>query len=321
MKNLKIKINKRIYFKAILLSVFSLVFCLPVFAAVLYLDPPNGEYYSGDNFIVNIRIDVNEECINTVKADLSFPKDILEIIDFSKGDSILTLWVEDPEINQDLGLISFAGGIPGGYCGRVSGDPGESNLLGKIIFKIRENEPSQAVQSLKVEFLDSSKVLLNDGKGTPAELTTEGAVFTVSTKPFNYIYSEDEWQKELEQDKTLPEPFTIEVRRFEEKYFLIFSTTDKQTGLDYYEISETKVVDIQPQLLEFKKGTSPYLLEDQSLQSIIKVKAVDKAGNERIVEIKPIESSQEKKQFSWWFIILIILVGSIIWWIKRKFKS
>jgi len=321
MKNLKIKINKRIYFKAILLSVFSLVFCLPVFAAVLYLDPPNGEYYSGDNFIVNIRIDVNEECINTVKADLSFPKDILEIIDFSKGDSILTLWVEDPEINQDLGLISFAGGIPGGYCGRVSGDPGESNLLGKIIFKIRENEPSQAVQSLKVEFLDSSKVLLNDGKGTPAELTTEGAVFTVSTKPFNYIYSEDEWQKELEQDKTLPEPFIIEVRRFEEKYFLIFSTTDKQTGLDYYEISETKVVDIQPQLLEFKKGTSPYLLEDQSLQSIIKVKAVDKAGNERIVEIKPIESSQEKKQFSWWFIILIILVGSIIWWIKRKFKS
>ena len=321
MKNLKIKINKRIYFKAILLSVFSLVFCLPVFAAVLYLDPPNGEYYSGDNFIVNIRIDVNEECINTVKADLSFPKDILEIIDFSKGDSILTLWVEDPEINQDLGLISFAGGIPGGYCGRVSGDPGESNLLGKIIFKIRENEPSQAVQSLKVEFLDSSKVLLNDGKGTPAELTTEGAVFTVSTKPFNYIYSEDEWQKELEQDKTLPEPFIIEVRRFEEKYFLIFSTTDKQTGLDYYEISETKVVDIQPQLLEFKKGTSPYLLEDQSLQSIIKVKAVDKAGNERIVEIKPIESSQEKKQFSWWFIIFIILIGFIIWWIKRKFKS
>ncbi len=327
MEDFKIKINKRIYFKAVLLSVFSLVFCLPVFATFLYLDPPSGEYYSGDTFIGNVRIDVNEECINTVKANLSFSKDILEVIDFSKGNSILSLWVEDPEINQDLGLISFAGGIPGGYCGRIPGDPGISDLLGKIIFKIKENGSFEKIQSIKIEFLDDSKVLLNDGKGTPAKLTTKGAVFTILAKSFDHIQDENEWQKELEEDKILPEPFIIEVRQnetlFDGKYFLIFSTTDKQTGLDHYEIAEAKVVGEQLQPLEWEIGTSPYLLKDQDLQSIIKVKAVDKSGNERIVEIEPIKSllSPEKKLFSWWFIISVILVGGIIWWIKRKFKS
>ncbi len=278
------------------------------FAAELYLEPTSGKYHLGDTFIIEIKIDTEEECINTVKADLEFSQDILNAVDFSQGNSILTLWVKPPEIIQESGLISFVGGIPGGYCGKIPGDSEENNLLGKIIFKVSENKTNQA----EVKFLDSSQVLLNDGLGTPAKLSTRGAIFTILAEEIEP--ARDEWQEELEKDNVLPEPFKIEINQdpsiFEGKYFIIFSTTDKQTGIDYYEVKEGK--------RDWQETISPYLLEDQSLKSIIKVKAIDKAGNERIEEIIPL------KEITWQDIswaILILIVGGIIWWIVRKIKK
>ena len=285
------------------------------FAAILYLEPSNGEYQPGDTFLVEIRIDTENECINTAEAELKYPQNILKVIDFSRGDSILTLWLQFPEIYQNSGLISFSGGIPGGYCGRISGDPGASNLLGKIIFQVQELVEDSF---LEIEFIDNSQVLLNDGKGTSAKLTTKGASYTILIERLEEV-PKDEWQEELEQDKILPELFVIEVHQdqtiFDGKYFLIFSTTDKQTGLDYFEIKEGEG--------DWKKGESPYLLEDQDLQSVIKVKAIDKAGNERIVEINSSGDLvlKEKKILLWHILILIILALIVIFWIFKKLQK
>ncbi len=127
---------KNIFILLVYLFLFlSFDFCQ---AATLYLEPANGEYQPGDTFLVEIRIDTKGECINTIEANLTFSQDILKAIDFSQGNSILTLWVKLPEINQEKGEISFSGGIPSGYCGILPGDPGESNILGKIIFQPKE---------------------------------------------------------------------------------------------------------------------------------------------------------------------------------------
>ena len=287
--------------------IFCLFFPLGAGAATLYLEPAEADYYQGDTFIVQARIDVKDECINTIEANLIFSKNILEAIDFSSGNSILTLWVNPPSINQEAGLISFSGGIPGGYCGYLPGDPGESNLLGKLIFSVKPglNESKKA----EVEFLNTSQVLLNDGFGTLAELKIKGTVFIVlSGIP---TIPKEEWQEELVQDKIPPEDFKIVIERseaiFEGKYFITFSTVDKQTGIDYYEIKEGRG--------KWQKAQSPFLLENQDLRSIIKVKAVDKAGNERIAEYTP------QREFSWLIIILILIGAGIIWWIIRKLKT
>jgi len=273
-----------------------LIFCLfiPIWAdgAILYLEPSQGEYQPEDTFIIKVKIDIGEECINTVKADLKFSQEVLEAVDFSQGDSILTLWLESPEINQSEGLISFVGGVPAGYCGEVPGGIGDSNLLGRIIFKVQDIQIDQA----EVKFLNTSQVLLNDGLGTVDELSTKGAVYTVLQSGSGP--AKDEWQQELEQDKIPPEVFEIEVHQdaliFEGKYFITFSTTDKQTGLSHFEVKEGDG--------NWQQKESPYLLADQSLQSIIEVKAVDKAGNERIAEYVP---KIQKRSFLWWIIVLI----------------
>ena len=279
--------------------------------AVLYLEPSQGQYYQGDTFIVNARIDTEDECINTVEANLSFSQDVLEVVDFSKGNSILTIWLKSPVINQESGLISFVGGIPGGFCGPIPGDPGKSDLLGKIIFKVTAKTPGVSLSTPGVgvvEFLDSSQVLLNDGFGTPAKLKTKGAIFTIL--PGIPEVPKKEWQAELEKDTIPPEPFEIEIHQdpaiFDGKYFIVFQTQDKQTGIDYYEVKEGKK--------DWQRAESPYLLKDQRLKNIIKVRAVDKAGNERIAEYLP-----TKRPFPWWIIILVLVVAGAIWWIiKRK---
>ena len=289
----------------------------------MYLDSLHDQYRENQTFIVELRIDTENECINTVSAELGFSQDVLEVIDFSQGNSILSLWLKPPEINSNLGLVSFIGGIPGGYCGKLPGDPGLSNLLGKIIFKVKE-KPSggqtSAESEAKVEFLDSSQVLLNDGFGTPTKLTVEE--LTLKILPKTAETPENEWQAELEKDNIPPEDFKIEINKdysiFEGKYFIIFSTTDKQTGIDHYEVQEI-ASKWMLKSAKFEKAASPYLLKDQSLQSIIKVKAVDKAGNERITEYLPL-----KKLFPYWIIIsiLLILIGSGFgFWFYRKQKS
>lgn len=288
-----------------LLLIIILIF-LPFSAAasLLYLEPAAGEYHQTDTFVVELRINTEGECINVVAAELSFPAETLKVIDFSKGDSILTLWVDEPEILQSAGKISFSGGIPAGFCGRVPGDPGESNLLAKLIFQVKE---ISFAQSSEIKFLSTSQVLLNDGLGTPDELSFEKAVF--SFLPGVTAAPKKEWQEELEKDKTSPEAFEIELGQeaaiFDGKYFITFYTSDKQTGIDYYEIKEGD--------REWQKAVSPYLLEDQSLKGIIKVKAIDKAGNETIIEYIPLPA---KKAFPYWIIGLVLIV--VIWWFIRK---
>ncbi len=283
---------------------FFLFFPIWTEGAVLYLEPSEDKFQIGDTFLVEIKIDTEEECINTVEAELKFSSNLLKVINFNQGLSIITLWVKPPKINQEIGLISFAGGIPGGYCGEMPGDPGPSHILGKIIFQA-SNEGEA-----KLNFLEGTQVLLNDGLGNSAKLTFKEAIFTILSEKEEPL--KNEWQGELLKDIFLPEPFEIEIHQdpkiFDNKYFIIFSTADKQTGIDYYEIKEGKG--------DWKRAESPYLLEDQGLKSIIKVKAVDKAGNERTAEYMP-----SKKPFPYWIIIIIIGLVIISWYIISKIKK
>lgn len=300
MKQEKNKNKKFLRLSCFLFSFYLAMMPIGTLAAVLYLDPSSETYQPGETFITKIKIDTENECINAVEVNLNYDKDVLQPIDFSQGESLLTFWIKPPEINRETGEVSFSGGIPGGYCGRIPGDPGLSNLLGKIIFKIPAmNLEDIKENSVKVKFSDSSQVLLNDGLGTKAKLAIYGADFKILSK---IELPEDAWLQEIKKDNVPPEQFEMEIRReqsiFEGKYFIVFSTVDKQTGLDHYEILETRYKKQE----KWKVAESPYLLEDQELESIIKVKAVDKSGNERISEYSPL-----KKYFPWRIAIIAIL--------------
>lgn len=275
-------------------------------AAVLFLQSSQGEYHQGDTFVADVRIDTEEECVNAIETVISFPNNVLEGKGFSASNSLISVWLSQPKTEQDSGRISFAGGIPGGFCGILPGDPGESNLLLKVIFMVKETEREQRAE---IRFSDNSQILLNDGFGTKAEADCRGIILNIL--PGLSEASKDEWEMNLLKDTILPEPFEIEIVQdsliFDGNSFIVFQAHDKQTGVDYYEVKEGNK--------EWQKAESPYLLEDQELNSTIRVKAVDKAGNERVVQYLP-----EKKPYSSWWLIIIptVLFVAVLWFIIKR---
>ena len=228
---IKNKGYKIIFFTSLFLILYSLFFIPTTLAAELYLESSEDNYYVDETFVVDIRIDVEQnESINAIEGYIEFSNDVLEIKDFSTGNSILT-FIEEPKINQEQGLISFVGIIPGGYSGRIPGDPEKSNLLGKIIF--------QAVSSgfAQVLFQNNSEAFLSDGKGTPAQLFNKGLNLKIQSSE-EIQPSRDEWQEELKKDKIPPEDFKPEIVKINGKYYLTFTTKDKNSGIDYYKILE-----------------------------------------------------------------------------------
>ncbi len=269
-------------------------------AASLYIDPAFPSLQMGDSVTLSVRLDTNEaeeECINAVDGVISYSEN-LSPVDVSIGDSIFSMWVEQPKIDKEKRTITFAGGIPNGYCGRVPGDPRLTNTIAQLIFRspgFTIGAPT-GTSTGKVEFLPETTAYLNDGFGTKAELSMFGASVELGDTPGTSL--QDPWREAVVTDNVEPAPFGITVERIPPgigKYYAIFNTTDKQTGIDQYQIMEEPIADRFSFLwgradAPWITARSPYELKDQSLNSTIYVKAIDKAGNEYISKIVPEQS-------------------------------
>ncbi len=278
--------------RKIAVSIFSAVLLLgPAFAraATIYLDPATGAYPPGVTFGVDIRLDNQGQCVNAAEVELSYPKNILNAVDASEGNSVFSLWVKDPTIYGDYGVVSLIGGLPGGYCGRVSGDAALSNKLATVYFRFPTSTAAVS-SSLPVAanliLMSSTKAVLNDGLGTLAALSLSGAIYTERTK--GAYAPQSAWDDLVKNDTTPPEPFTVGVYRdqslFGGQLFAVFSAVDKQTGVDRYEVAEvpTKDLGLPESRWNWIRAVSPYLIKNQNLDGMIEVRVIDKAGNERL---------------------------------------
>lgn len=306
-------------------------------AASLYFSPNKTEIRPRDTITVAVRLDTDEgECVNVVNGVINYDPNV-QPVDISRGNSILPIWAEDPVIDKVNNRITFAGGIPNGYCGRIAGDPRLTNTLLEIIFQapgfrigIGDENPTSTIK-----FSSETSVLLNDGFGTQAPLNTGEAKIFVHKKPGNNVI--DEWNNLVAADKSLPEEFSIALLKdpsiFDGKFFITFNTTDKQTGIDHYEVIEESLEKSGffgwgAADAPWRVARSPYLLRDQTLNSVIKVKALDKAGNEYIATFIPEESqrkisNQQRALYGLAIasgILFMVVIGAVFFY-QRKKKS
>lgn len=270
-------------------------------AAMLYMDPTTAELNRGDTLKLSVRLDTDdEECVNVVDAVISYSENI-QAVDVSRGASIMSMWVEEPVIDQSNHTITFAGGIPNGYCGRIAGDPRLTNVVVDLLFQSpgfvigANSDNSQA----KIAFTDQTQVLLNDGFGTQAPLTLFGAVINLTKNAGSSV--QNQWGDIVNADTIPPERFSISLDRttnaYSNRYFIAFNTTDKQSGVDHYEVIEESMAEAQlfnwgREDAPWREVKSPYVLKDQTLNSTIRVRAIDKAGNEYVATLVPEEAQR-----------------------------
>ncbi len=255
-------------------------------AQSLFLKVPKTAYETGDSFQASLVIETGGQSINTVSGLIDIPQDKFQILDVRYGSSVITLWVDKPKIDYGRGVITFAGGIPGGFNG--SAGP----LLNFGLKARRVGAGTFTLQDIKV--------LLNDGQGTEMKgVVVKPLVLSVRTPapmPLSPPAPQAFPPAEQQQEASLPPPDIVPPESFipmvsrhpsvaDDKYFASFSAVDKDTGIAYYEIKE------KPSLLgrftdkfdtPWVRGESPYILRGQWWGYEVFVRAYDQAGNSTV---------------------------------------
>ncbi len=289
-----------------LLSIFCFLFSArSAFAAELFFGAKNKDVGLGQKFEIGVFVNSQNESINAIQGNIIFPADSLQFEGFYTGGSTLTFWVNQPALTSP-GTISFSGIIPGGFLG-------PKGYLFSVIFTAKEKGNTIINSS-------DEKILLNDGNGTETKVTKA---------PLNIEIVEK--SKEVFtplSDLTPPEQFQPQIGQNSEsfggKYFLAFAAQDKGSGIDHYEVMEASQLGSIRGLFSKENwvvAQSPYILLDQGLRSNIFVKAIDKAGNERVSEFKALRLPLWYENYIFWGILIII---SIIFfgyriWIRKRF--
>jgi len=264
-------------------------------AAELYFKGPQ-EVEVGDRVTIQVVVSPGDEFINAIEGKIIFDQKNLRLEDISDGSSIIPLWVEKPELTEP-GKIKFSGIIPGGFGPILSKE-------GKIIdlFFTAKKEGQIAI------FFEDYQVFLHQSELGLAETNARSILLNIL--PLREIKPSE--KEPLILDFYPPESFKIHIEKnpafFNNKYVAIFSTQDKESGLDHYEVQELFLGFFG----KWETAESPYPLHHQSLFSIIKVKAVDRIGRERIEMVI-------STQFA--YLIGGVLLGIIIlllWFILRK---
>ncbi len=266
-------------------------------AASISLKNPSDFIQVGDILAVQISLNTEGEQINALEAQVKYSADSLVFKKVTDGDSVINLWVEEPKLTE-IGTIRFSGITPGGFSG--------SDVE---VLTIQFEAVKEGVGSVMFE---NVQLLLHDGLGTPIQATIVPLSINIqgqSTAPSaktQYI------------DQEAPEPFTPIITTdpdvFDGLKFLVFSTEDKGSGIDYYEVKEGEFG-------TYERASSPYEIKDQSLNSKIFVRAVDRDGNEYETIVYP-------QNFVPWYettpvktAILIVCLVILLFFVRRFFAK
>ena len=262
--------------------IFILMIAWPTQAAELFLQSNIDALPIGYNMEVGLFINTEAKNINALEGELILPSHLLAVDKIKINNSIINFWVEKPELKNNK--IKFSGIIPGGYNGT------DGQVLALVLRSISEG------QGLIV--MDDIVVLLNDGQGTEIDTNLINLPITVSQ-------SVDAPEMILtEEDNDPPETFQPLIDKIpaigSDNYLLIFTTQDKGSGIDRYEVKEG--------WRSWKIATSPYILKNQKLNSKIFIKAIDEAGNERVITITTPEYGLSYKNISFFAIIILVIL-------------
>jgi len=297
-----IKINKKIIInlaKIFLLLFFCSIFSCRAYASEFLFNTEKENVSINERFKVNLLLNTNKEYINAIESEITIPVG-LDLVEIDNYDSIINFWIEEPVfINQK---VRFSGIIPGGY---ISDD---GRVVSLVLIAKQTGQYSVGVEN--------AKVLKNDGKGSITDLSFKNLKIvvgksTVTENGTEVVNTTSSTPINNAPDLEAPEAFSPEYGRdgsmFNGKWFVVFTTKDTGSGIERYEVKESRNM-ILSFLAKWKTIDSPYVLDDQSLNSYIYIKAVDKNGNVRIVKLEPKNKITWYANYENWIIILVVLM-------------
>ncbi len=258
--------------KSLLLLPLLFTLITNAYAITAYIDTTSPLIEAKPGYI-SLRIDTEGKKINTIEGSLQLATAEKNIFEINTAGSAFSLWPNKPSLVANT--ISFVGGSTTG----VSGDD-------VLVFTV-------GLEPVSLSSLVSIKNM--------TAYTADGEATAITILPKKYTLAEVATTSTVSnssslKDTTPPLAFTLErgsdPSLFNGLYFISFSTTDSESGINHYEIKEGSNSPI-------RAGT-PYVLQDQTLKSKIVVAAIDNAGNVRTATLNTNTHP--------WFICIVILL-------------
>ena len=278
----------------IVLVVVSYTYCVTEsLAATVKVESDFRNFHIGDIFSIEVIVDTEGEILNAVELEVMFPDEFLAYEDYDDGASVLNVWIDRPTVH-DQKQIHLAGITPGGFIGN-------KETLITLNFKVIQTGQGNVA-------ITNANFLLHDGLGTQAVVKTQNLHLAATAGQSAIIVNK--------VDDEMPESFNPEIIFDDDVYdgqaVLIFSTKDKGSGLDYFEVKEGMFGSYAP-------AVSPYRIKHQALTRNIYIKAVDKNGNERTEILYPHTAQPWPKHV---FVIMSILILCVLIYLLqyRRFR-
>lgn len=266
------------YIKLIIISIV-FIFCVThtAYASTLSVNTNKTDVKTGGLFTVNVMLDSTNVPINTIEGDLVYDNSMLTPERINIGNSFISFWPDQPTVTNS-GVIHFSGIVPGGV------------MVAKAeVFSVTFRANFTGTTNINIS---NASLYINDGQGTKDNTTVKNQNITIVQGPAGF-------QEVLDfKDNRAPEIFKItrtkDIAIFDGKYFVVFSTQDKGSGVDHYAVCEY----IRKNCTN---SESPYLLKYQNPFYRIIVIAYDGDGN-----------IQEVILTSPWLILIIICLLLLI---------
>ena len=144
----------------------------------LILEPSTFSLTKGDTFTTQLLLESSTP-VNAVQAEIKINPNLLEVINVDYNNSVLNLWVHEPNYKNDKEAIVFAGGIT-----RQNGFTGQEKIL-TLTLKAKENGEGT------IEIMNSS-VLKHDGSGTNANARIVNADYKIRNPEFISSHNTEE---------------------------------------------------------------------------------------------------------------------------------
>ncbi len=270
-----------------------------LFAAATVLQNVPTSVAQQQQFYVDVDIDPAGVPINGIQASVLFSSDTLSFVRAETGTSLINYFIDPPTAAGNL--VTFSGTIVGGFDGLINPFDQAHKSPGEMVRLVFEGiAPGTAT-------ISTSHIVVtdNDGKGTEETVPDTTATFTVTTVVAPSKYNTPD---------TVPPAISASVVQennlYDGKYALLFTATDKESGIDHVELQEGN----DP----WQTIQSPYLLRDQSRKGILSLRAYDVAGNVTSIQIVPpgLPGTTEAIIIS----IVCLLVGILAYLIYEKTK-
>lgn len=266
-------------------------------AMTVQIEKPVTDIQVNDVVMLNVYLDTDDKEVNAIDGSIILKGDY-EIKTVSIAGSIFDLWLDKPSFKDNK--ISFVGGSTAGVFG--------SRLK---LFSIAVKPTSAGNLSFSG---DNAEVFLNDGKGS--KVVTEVIDKTIPVK-LATAENKNELEQIILEDKTQPEDFVIQIgkdsRVFDGKYFASFNTTDSESGINRYEVIEKENGVV--------RSGNTYIIQDQTLSGNLTVKAVDNAGNVRVVTTNMKDALVVDNSINWFGVLVGVMLLLVIFYVRKFFAN